>query len=93
MDSHNIGRGRKSIVEALNSIKAKTIVIGISSDILFPPTEQKFIAENIHGAEFNIIDSRYGHDGFLLEFSQIENIISNFLKKSSLSETAVLLNK
>ena len=93
MDSHNIGRGRKSIVEALNSIKAKTIVIGISSDILFPPTEQKFIAENIHGAEFNIIDSRYGHDGFLLEFSQIENIITSFLKKDSALTAAVLLNK
>ncbi len=93
MDSHNIGRGRKSIVEALESIRAKTIVIGISSDILFPPAEQKFIAANIPDAEFNIIDSKYGHDGFLLEFSQIENIITNFLKKSGESKSAVLSNK
>ena len=93
MDSHNIGRGSKSIIEALNSIQAKTIVIGISSDILFPPTEQKFIAANITDAEFNIIESKYGHDGFLLEFSQIENIITNFLKNSNVPNSAVQLNK
>ena len=94
MDSHNIGRGRKSIIEALKSIKAKTIVIGISSDILFPPDEQKFIAAHIPDATCNIIDSKYGHDGFLLEFSQIENIITNFFKKYHVAvNTTALSNK
>jgi homoserine O-acetyltransferase/O-succinyltransferase len=92
MDSHNIGRGRTSIVDALKKIKAKTLVIGISSDILFPTAEQEFIAGHINGAELNIIDSTYGHDGFLLEFSQMENIIINFLKKSGVKKDAVLLN-
>lgn len=93
MDSHNLGRGRKSLIEALQAIQAKTLVIGISSDILFPITEQEFIAANITGAELSIIHSTYGHDGFLLEFSQIENIIVNFLKKSSVKSSAALLNK
>lgn len=92
MDSHNIGRGRKSIQQALKKIEAKTLVIGISSDILFPTTEQEFIADHITGAELNIIDSTYGHDGFLLEFSQMENIIINFLKKSGVKKDAALLN-
>ena len=81
MDSHNLGRGRESIEKALQQIKAKTFVIGITTDILFPGAEQKFIADNIPGAECKIIHSNYGHDGFLLEFEQIENIINDFLTK------------
>jgi homoserine O-acetyltransferase len=93
MDSHNIGRGRKSIADALKTIKAKTLVIGISSDVLFPTHEQELIAAHIPKAELNIIYSTYGHDGFLLEFSQMENIIVNFLKKSGVESNTVLLNK
>jgi homoserine O-acetyltransferase len=81
MDSHNVGRNRGSIENALQHIKAKTFVIGITTDILFPVTEQKFIADNIPGAGYKSIYSNYGHDGFLLEFEQIENIISDFLSK------------
>jgi homoserine O-acetyltransferase/O-succinyltransferase len=92
MDSHNIGRGRESVQQALNTIEAKTLVIGISSDILFPTHEQEFIAANIPGAALNVIHSTYGHDGFLLEFEQIENIIINFLKKSGVKKDAALLN-
>ncbi|MGC4036804.1 MAG: homoserine O-acetyltransferase [Chitinophagaceae bacterium] len=79
MDSHNIGRGRKSVEAALQSIRAKALVLAISSDLLFPPAEQEFLAKNIPGAVFKSIDSDYGHDGFLLEYEQIENEIKNFL--------------
>jgi len=92
MDSHNIGRGRESVQQALKTIGAKTLVIGISSDILFPTHEQELIAANIPGAELNVIHSTYGHDGFLLEFEQMEKIIINFLKKSGIHNKAALLN-
>lgn len=75
MDSHNVGRGRGGIENALEKIKAKTIAIGITTDILFPVSEQKFIAENVADAEFKAIESLYGHDGFLLEFEQLHEII------------------
>jgi len=81
MDSHNVGRGRGGIENALQKIKAKTRTIGITTDILFPVSEQQFIAENIAGAEFISINSLYGHDGFLLEYEQIEKIISGALEK------------
>lgn len=92
MDSHNIGRNRQSLHLALQSIKAKTLVIGISSDILFPPLEQEFIARHITGAGLEIINSTFGHDGFLLEFEQIEYSITNFLQKSSNKNTTALNN-
>lgn len=79
MDAHNVGRGRGSIVKALQSITAKTVVIGIENDILFPLSEQEFIAENIPDAEFKIVQSYFGHDGFLLENNQIEKIVSETL--------------
>lgn len=83
MDSHNVGRGRDSVEGALQQIRAKTLAIGITTDILFPVTEQQLIADNIPGATFTAIHSNYGHDGFLLEFEQIEKLITDFLARQT----------
>ncbi|NOT74754.1 MAG: homoserine O-acetyltransferase [Cyclobacteriaceae bacterium] len=80
MDSHHVGRGRRSIEEALQKIKATTLVIGIESDILFPLTEQKLLATHIHKAKLEVIHSLYGHDGFLVEFEQLREILKKFYK-------------
>jgi homoserine O-acetyltransferase/O-succinyltransferase len=80
MDAHNVARGRKSIEAALKKITAKTLIIGISNDLLFTVEEQYFLAKNISDASISIIQSFYGHDGFLLEFEQIEKAINQFLK-------------
>jgi homoserine O-acetyltransferase/O-succinyltransferase len=75
MDTHNLGRGRNSVEEALLQIKAKALIIGISSDILCPPAEQEFLAHHIPDATYMLIDSSYGHDGFLIEFRSIGSAI------------------
>ena len=85
MDSHNIGRGRGTTLEALRRIKAKTLSIGIKSDLLFPVEEQEYLAVHIEGAKFREIDSYYGHDGFLLEFEQIQQHIQEFIRKDLLT--------
>jgi homoserine O-acetyltransferase len=79
MDTQDVGRGRGGLKAALGSIQAKALVIGIKTDILFPLEEQKAIAENIKGAKFKKIDSEFGHDGFLIEYPQLEKVISKFL--------------
>lgn len=79
MDSHNVGRGKQSIKHALNLIKAKTLVIGITTDNLFPVSEQKFLARNIHNCQFYEMHSEYGHDGFLIEIPKIERVLDDFL--------------
>lgn len=81
MDSHNVGRGRKSITDALSTIKANTLVIGIENDVLFPLSEQEFLEKHIPGASFQGIKSAYGHDGFLIETDILTNIIGTFLKE------------
>ncbi|MEO0472449.1 MAG: homoserine O-acetyltransferase [Bacteroidota bacterium] len=82
MDSHNVARGRYSLAAALGNITAKTLVIGVESDVLFPPTEQKRIAQHIADAQYVEIASTYGHDGFLIEVGQIEQILTDFLETS-----------
>jgi homoserine O-acetyltransferase len=79
MDSHNVGRKRPSVEIALQQIKAKTLVIGIESDLLFPVSEQEYLAEWIPNAFFGKIDSDFGHDGFLVENKQLTTLISDFL--------------
>jgi len=79
MDSHNVGRGRVSIEEALGKINARTLVVGIDSDGLFPVSEQSFLKKHIPSSEFVTISSDFGHDGFLVENGQLNKIISDFL--------------
>ena len=75
MDSQDVGRNRGGVVAALKQIQAKTLVIGIKSDALFPIIEQEYLAKHIPGASFQIIDSLYGHDGFLIENSLMTKAI------------------
>ena len=81
LDSHHVGRGRGGANKALAMIKARTLVVGISSDILFPVEEQKFIAQHIKDAEYKEIDSFYGHDGFLTEAKIISELFREFFSK------------
>jgi homoserine O-acetyltransferase/O-succinyltransferase len=78
MDSHNVGRNRGSILHALGQIKARTLTIGIRSDVLFPPAEQQFLARHIPDATYAEIDSLYGHDGFLIEFRPLAQLIGKW---------------
>jgi homoserine O-acetyltransferase len=87
MDTHNVGRGRISTERSLGLIKAKTHVIGISTDVLFPPVEQIFLAKHIHGATLDIIESSYGHDGFLIETESITELIQTRKNTPTLVES------
>lgn len=79
MDSHHVGRNRNSTEEALNQISAQTTVIGISSDLLFPTSEQRFLVQYIPNAFYHEIDSDFGHDGFLVETQLLTEIIKTNL--------------
>jgi homoserine O-acetyltransferase len=81
MDAHHLARGREKVEDVLAEIKPRTLVIGILNDILFPISEQRFLAAKIPGAEIAEIESFYGHDGFLLEYEKLTNTINKFLEK------------
>ncbi len=83
MDTHHVGRNRKSTEDALAQITAKTLVISIASDVLFPPEDQAFLAQHIPQAQLVKIDSLYGHDGFLIETQQIASAIEAFNRNTN----------
>jgi homoserine O-acetyltransferase len=81
MDSHHIARGRGGNVETvLKNISQKTLIIGISSDILCPLNEQKHMATYIPHSKFVEIDSVYGHDGFIVEAEKISAALKDWME-------------
>lgn len=71
MDSHDVGRDRGGVEDALARVTARTLVVGIDTDRLFPIEGQHRIARGvsttIHGDDAIVITSDFGHDGFLIE--------------------------
>jgi homoserine O-acetyltransferase len=82
VDSHNVGRKRGGVAAALGEIKAKSVVITITSDGLFPPVEGREWAAWIPGAKYVEIESKWGHDGFLLETEAIAERLEELRVKS-----------
>jgi homoserine O-acetyltransferase len=82
-DTHNIGRGRGGVINALKTIRAEVLCVGIKSDILFPTDEQKLIAANTANAQYIEIDSFYGHDGFLIETVKVTDVVRKFWERTS----------
>jgi homoserine O-acetyltransferase/O-succinyltransferase len=80
MDNHNISRGRGgNLSVVLKTIKQRTLIIGINSDILCPLSEQRFLATHIPLATLIEIDSNYGHDGFMVEHKIISQHLAEWL--------------
>jgi homoserine O-acetyltransferase len=79
MDSHNITRKRGELQDVLAKITTKTTLVGIESDYLFPLVEQKILHKYLPNNTLKVIDSDYGHDGFLIEFELLQNVIREIL--------------
>ncbi len=80
-DTHDIGRSRGGTDEALKMIKAETHVVGITTDILFPPSDMKILTSKIAGAKYYEIESLFGHDGFLVEHEQFNNLLQPIMQR------------
>lgn len=78
MDSHDVGRNRGGSKCALSKIKAKTLVIAFDSDLLFPLEDSIHISQYIPDATLKVIQSDFGHDGFLIETKKISDCIECF---------------
>ena len=80
MNSHDIGRGRGSLESALQSIRQPTLVISLEHDQLYTYAEQALLARHMPNATHELIATRYGHDGFLIETQAMASLLNRFLK-------------
>ena len=80
LNSHDVGRGRGGVDKALRRCPVPAVVGGITSDRLYPLRLQQELAELLPGcAELQIVDSRCGHDGFLVETEAVGELIRKTL--------------
>lgn len=84
MDAHDIGRGRRGLVQALKGLKAPLHVLGLSSDQLFTPPLIHELADAAEAAgrlgSLKWINSAHGHDAFLIEWDQVSAWLGDVLK-------------
>ncbi|TAM16373.1 MAG: homoserine O-acetyltransferase [Rhodanobacter sp.] len=78
--------GHGSVLEGLKRIRIEqALVIGVSTDILFPLEQQEQIAEGLQAAgaavEFVALDSPQGHDAFLVDIESYSRAIGGFLAR------------
>ena len=72
---------------ALAGIEARTLVVGITTDIIFTPAEMRHLHAMIPGSTYHEIDSPFGHDGFLVEYEQLNEILLPFMQGESFHVT------
>lgn len=81
LSSHDVGRGRGGVAAALRRVTMPVIVGGITSDRLYPLRLQQELAELLPTCTgLNVVDSAYGHDGFLVETEAVGELIRQTLE-------------
>ncbi|KAA0077374.1 homoserine O-acetyltransferase [Mycolicibacterium sp. P9-64] len=84
LSSHDVGRGRGGVAAALGGCPVPVVVGGITSDRLYPLRLQQELAELLPGCTgLNVVDSIYGHDGFLVETDAVGDLIRETLELAS----------
>ncbi len=87
MDSFDLSRGYLNEAAALEHIHARVLVVGISSDWLFPAAEVRELAERIQcaNAVCNYIElhSNHGHDAFLAEAANVRPLIEYIVQSGA----------
>jgi homoserine O-acetyltransferase len=80
LNSHDAGRGRGGIRQALRDCRVPVVVGGITSDRLYPLRLQEELADLLPGCTgLHIVDSICGHDGFLVESEAVGDLIRSTL--------------
>ncbi|WP_299888971.1 bifunctional aspartate kinase/homoserine dehydrogenase I [uncultured Lacinutrix sp.] len=83
----DVTKGRENSENILDSIQSKITIVAVDSDLFFTAEEnretQKQLALTHPNVTYNEINSIHGHDAFLIEFEQLENIIKDIFNPES----------
>ncbi len=78
MHSHDLARDRGKYPDVLATITQPALVVSVSSDALYPPEEQRYLADHLPNAQYEVLDCPHGHDGFLIETEDLGRMIVRF---------------
>jgi len=83
MDSYDLVKEFDSLDKAFENVKSKFLIIGISSDWLFPPEQSVKLAKALlrAGRQVSccILEAPYGHDAFLVDIAYLAETVRAFL--------------
>ena len=79
MDDFDLSEGRGRLKNVLQKMTMPSLIMGITSDVLYPEPEQLALVEGLPNAEYARISSPHGHDAFLIEFPQLAARLRRFL--------------
>jgi homoserine O-acetyltransferase len=82
MDGHDVGRGRGDLGTLLKANPVRCLAIGITSDMLYPVVEQREVAASFGRGVYAEISSPHGHDAFLIEYEQLNPLVTQFLDRA-----------
>ena len=85
MDWFDVAKHGESTLDAISKTKIdKALVLGVTTDVLFPSQQQKEIAELLSLSntivEYKELDCIQGHDSFLVDTNRFSKEIENFIK-------------
>lgn len=84
LSSHDVGRGRGGLRTALGNCDVPVVVGGITTDRLYPLRLQQEIADLLPRCDgLHVVDSKFGHDGFLVETDTVGALIRHTLELAS----------
>ncbi len=82
MNAHDVGRGRGGVASALTRVTARTTVVALDSDRLYPVELNAEIAAGVRRAgPLQVLHSPYGHDGFLIESATVGELAAGLLEE------------
>lgn len=80
MTTHDVARGRGDRAEVLAAITVPVRVAGLDTDRLYPLRLQQELADEITGCPgLAVIETPFGHDGFLIESEQVARVVAEAL--------------
>jgi aspartate kinase len=83
----DVTRGHETDFKVLDSIEANIHIIGVDSDLFFTAEENKETHKQLAlthpNVTYNEINSVHGHDAFLIEYEQLEQIIEGIFRPES----------
>lgn len=83
----------KSLADAFRDVKARFLIVSVTSDWLYPPYLSQEIVSALSSLNIDVdyceIKSEFGHDAFLLEGGQMNYILGRFLSHLTIRDLMI----